>query len=186
MPRALDLAFLQGFQLIQPPNKQQVGELLQHLQWVGDAAAPEGIPDSVDLVAQLAGEHRGRCGARGDGGLGGWGAGPVATAAGPATAGCGGVSSWGCQAWGLQTATGALHPLGRSHRHHQALDFLERLVVDRFTGLLLKGNPDLIIGDPAAVLRDQGDQGIGEFGEVGHQSGQWVGGGSGNPTQTLL
>jgi hypothetical protein len=56
LPRALSLAFLQRFQLIQPPNKQQVGELLPHLQRVGDATAPEGIPDPVDLVAQLAGE----------------------------------------------------------------------------------------------------------------------------------
>ncbi len=83
-------------------------------------------------------------------------------------------------------AAGALHPLGRSHRHHQVLDFLEGVVADRFTGLLLQSRLDLIIRDPAAVLGDQGDQGIGEVGEVGHQSGQWQGGGSGNPTQILL
>jgi hypothetical protein len=77
---------------------------------------------------------------------------------------------------GLQAATRTLHPLGRPHRHHQGLDLLERVVADRFTGLLLQGRPDLIIGDPAAVLRDQGDQGIGEVGEDRHQSELWEGG----------
>ena len=46
-------------------------ELFQHLQRVGDAAAPEGIPDPVDLVAQFTGEHRGRRGARGRSGFAG-------------------------------------------------------------------------------------------------------------------
>jgi len=81
---SLAAALLQGFQLIQPPNEQQVGELLQNLQRVGDAATPEGISDPIDLVAQLAGEHRGRRGARGNGGLAGWGGGPIAAAAGAA------------------------------------------------------------------------------------------------------
>ena len=88
----------------------------------------------------------------------------------PPTAGCRGGSRWGFNALSLQAATGAFHPLGRSHRHHQSLDLLERLVADRFTGLLLQGRPDLIVADPAAVLGDQGDQGIGEVGEDRHQS----------------
>ena len=126
------------------------------------------------------------------GAMGAWTAGAlaaVAGAAGTATACYRGGSRWGFQARGLQSATGALHPLGRSHRHHQVLDFLEGGVADRFSGLPFQGRLDLLIRDPAAVLGDQGDQGIGEFGEVGevgHQSGQWQGVSSGNPTQTLL
>jgi hypothetical protein len=75
----------------------------------------------------------------------------------------------------FQAATGALHPLGRSHRHQQALDLLEGVVADRFTGFLFQGGPDLIVRDPAAVLGDQSDQGIGEVGEDRHQGEYWEG-----------
>jgi len=55
LARALAAAFLKGFQFIQPPNEQEIGELLEDLQRVGNTTAPERIPDSVYLVAELTG-----------------------------------------------------------------------------------------------------------------------------------
>lgn len=179
-------ALLPGFQLIQPPNKQQVGELLQHLQRVGDAAAPEGIPDPIDLVAQLAGEHRGRRGAGGDGGAGRGRGGAVAAAA---AAGAGG---WGPSAWRwiyprrLQPSARALHTLGGTQGHHLALELLQVLIADGLSCLVLQGCADLVVRDPAAVLRDQGDQVVDEVGEVGHRSGlEALGWGSGKQSLGL-
>ena len=45
------LVFLQGVQVVQAAQEQQVSDLLHHLQRVGDAARPERIPDGVDLAA---------------------------------------------------------------------------------------------------------------------------------------
>ena len=36
-----------------------MGDLFYHLNGVGDAARREGVPDSVDLGAKFAGEHKG-------------------------------------------------------------------------------------------------------------------------------
>ena len=44
-------------QVVEAPDEQQVGDLLDDLQRVGDAAGPEGVPDAVDLALQLAGDH---------------------------------------------------------------------------------------------------------------------------------
>jgi len=52
------LALLQGLQLVQSPDEQQVGNLLDDLERVGDPAGPEAVPDLVDLVADIACEHR--------------------------------------------------------------------------------------------------------------------------------
>jgi len=46
-------------QVVQPAQKEQVGDLLDDFQRVGDAAGPEGIPDSVDLALDFAGHHFG-------------------------------------------------------------------------------------------------------------------------------
>ncbi len=54
-------ALFQRMRVIQPPDEQQVGDLFNHLQRIGNAARPEGIPDSVDLAAKFASEHIGRC-----------------------------------------------------------------------------------------------------------------------------
>ena len=48
---------------VEAAQKQQVGDLLDDFQRVGDAARPEGVPDLVDFVAQFTGQH-------GDGGRG--------------------------------------------------------------------------------------------------------------------
>ena len=49
---------LQRVKVIEPANEEQVGDLLDDFERVGDAARPKGIPNSVDLIANVAGEHR--------------------------------------------------------------------------------------------------------------------------------
>ena len=57
--QARGLVFFQGVQVIQPAQEEQVGDLLDDLQRVGDAAGPEGIPDCIDLALDFAGHHFG-------------------------------------------------------------------------------------------------------------------------------
>ena len=54
------LALLQRVQVVEPLDEEQVGDLLDDLERIGDAARPEGIPEGVDLTADFAGEHRAR------------------------------------------------------------------------------------------------------------------------------
>jgi hypothetical protein len=42
-------------QVVEPAQKEQVGDLLDDFERIGDPAGPEGVPDAVDLAAQLAG-----------------------------------------------------------------------------------------------------------------------------------
>lgn len=42
---------------IEPPHEEQVGDLFDHLQRIGDAPRPAGVPDAVDLAADFAGDH---------------------------------------------------------------------------------------------------------------------------------
>ena len=51
------LVLLERLQVVEPADEEQVGDLLDHLQRVGDAAGPEGIPDLVDLATNFVGEH---------------------------------------------------------------------------------------------------------------------------------
>src|SRR3546814_17390876 len=51
------LLLLDRLQLVQPLDEQQVGHLLDDLHWVGDAAAPERVPDLVDLGLDGACDH---------------------------------------------------------------------------------------------------------------------------------
>jgi len=44
-------------QVVQAAKEEQVGDLLDHLQRVADAARPEGIPDAVDLALELPSDH---------------------------------------------------------------------------------------------------------------------------------
>ena len=77
----------------------------------------------------------------------------------------------GLKARGLQATAGPSRLLGRTHRHHQVFGFLHLRVAERLAHLLLQRRLDLAIADPAAVLRDQGDQGVGEVGAEGHWGG---------------
>jgi len=47
----------QRVQVVQAAEEEEVGDLLHHLQGVGDAAGPEGVPDAVDLGFDCAGDH---------------------------------------------------------------------------------------------------------------------------------
>lgn len=49
--------FLEGVDVVKAADEEQVGELLDHRDGVGDAAGPEGFPDFIDLVAEFACEH---------------------------------------------------------------------------------------------------------------------------------
>ena len=42
------LVLLEGLKVIEAPYEQQVGDLLDHLERVGDPARPEGVPDTVE------------------------------------------------------------------------------------------------------------------------------------------
>jgi hypothetical protein len=44
-------------QVVQAAQKEQIGDLLNHLYGVGNAAGPEGVPDLVYLAFEFASEH---------------------------------------------------------------------------------------------------------------------------------
>jgi hypothetical protein len=44
-----------GLLFIQLFDEAQIGQRLDHFQRVGDATAPEGVPDAVCLIAEVAG-----------------------------------------------------------------------------------------------------------------------------------
>ena len=44
------LVLLERVQVVEPAQEQQVGDLLDDFERVGDAAGPEGVPDAVDLA----------------------------------------------------------------------------------------------------------------------------------------
>jgi hypothetical protein len=118
--------------------------------------------------------------------LGVAGGGAVDAAAGP------GAGGWGRSAWRwiyprrLQPSARALHTLGGTQGHHLALELLQVLIADGLSCLVLQGCADLVVRDPAAVLRDQGDQVVDEVSEVGHRSGlETLGWGSGKQSLGL-
>lgn len=51
------LVLLAGLDVIETAHEQKVGDLLDHLERIGDAAGPEGIPDLIDLRANFTVEH---------------------------------------------------------------------------------------------------------------------------------
>lgn len=61
LAQADGLVLFQGVQIVEPALEQQVGDLLDHLDGVGNAAGPESVPDGIDLAAEFACEHGG-CG----------------------------------------------------------------------------------------------------------------------------
>jgi hypothetical protein len=62
---AQGLVLLQRLEFVEALQEEQVGDLLDHLERIADAARPEGIPDAVDLLLDDAGDHvRGFCFAR--------------------------------------------------------------------------------------------------------------------------
>ena len=51
------LALLQLLHLVEALDEDQVGDLLDHLERIGEPARPEVVPDAVDLVAQFTRQH---------------------------------------------------------------------------------------------------------------------------------
>ncbi len=54
---AVSLLLLSGVQLIEPLDKEQIGDLIHHLERVGDAARPERIPDAINLTFSFSCNH---------------------------------------------------------------------------------------------------------------------------------
>jgi hypothetical protein len=63
------LVFLQRVEVVEALEKEEVGDLLDDFEGIGNAAGPEGISEGVNLTADLAGEHGG-IGGSGVAGLG--------------------------------------------------------------------------------------------------------------------
>ena len=55
--QARGFVFLQRVQIVEAFEEQQVGDLLDDFERIGDAASPEGIPECVNFAANFAGEH---------------------------------------------------------------------------------------------------------------------------------
>jgi len=51
------LVLLEGLEVIEALEEEEVGDLLDDLEGIGDAAGPEGVPDGVDFAADGGGEH---------------------------------------------------------------------------------------------------------------------------------
>jgi len=45
-------------QVVEALDEEQVRDLLDHLERVGDTARPEGAPDLIDLASELSGDQR--------------------------------------------------------------------------------------------------------------------------------
>jgi hypothetical protein len=54
---AVGLVFLEGVELVEALDEEQVGELLDDGEWIGDAAGPQGVPDAVDFGFDFACYH---------------------------------------------------------------------------------------------------------------------------------
>jgi hypothetical protein len=52
------LALLQLLHLVEALDEDQVGDLLDDLERIGQASRPEVVPDAVDLVAQFSRQHQ--------------------------------------------------------------------------------------------------------------------------------
>ena len=55
---AIGLLLGQRVQLVQTLDEQQVGQLRDHGQWVGNASGPHRVPDAVNPALEIAGNHR--------------------------------------------------------------------------------------------------------------------------------
>ncbi len=44
-------------QIVEAADKQQIGDLFDHLQRIRNAAGPEGVPNAIDLILDVTGDH---------------------------------------------------------------------------------------------------------------------------------
>jgi hypothetical protein len=49
--------FLERVEIVEAPQEEQLGDLLDDFEGIGNAAGPEGVPEGVDFTADVAGEH---------------------------------------------------------------------------------------------------------------------------------
>ena len=54
---AVGPVLLEGLEIVEALEEQEVGELLHDFERVGDPARPERVPDAVDLGADVTGQH---------------------------------------------------------------------------------------------------------------------------------
>ncbi len=54
---AIGLVLPEGVEFIQPLDEEQVGELLDDGERIGDAAGPQGVPDAVYFGFDFASDH---------------------------------------------------------------------------------------------------------------------------------
>src|SRR5574337_625567 len=50
---SIGLVLRQLVQVVESANKKQIGDLLDHLQWIRNAAGPEGGPNAIDLILDV-------------------------------------------------------------------------------------------------------------------------------------
>ena len=55
LTEGVGLSFFGLLHVVEALGKQQVGDLLNDRQRVGDTARPEGVPDLIDLITDLTG-----------------------------------------------------------------------------------------------------------------------------------
>ncbi len=48
---------LQLVQIVEAADKQQIGDLFDHLQRIRNAAGPESVPNAINLILDVAGDH---------------------------------------------------------------------------------------------------------------------------------
>jgi hypothetical protein len=54
---ATRFVLFEGVEIIEAAQEQQIGDLFHDLKRVGNATGPEGVPDAVDLVPNVACQH---------------------------------------------------------------------------------------------------------------------------------
>src|SRR5262249_17482710 len=58
--RTIRLQLLSGMQIVEPFQEEQISNLLDYLEWVGDSSAPKRVPNPIDLIANFARQHEAR------------------------------------------------------------------------------------------------------------------------------
>lgn len=53
----MGLVLLQLVQIVKAADKQQIGDLFDHLQRIRNAAGPESVPNAIDLILDVTGDH---------------------------------------------------------------------------------------------------------------------------------
>lgn len=57
LAEAIGFALFELLLFVETADEQEVGDLLDHFERVGDATGPESIPNLIDLITDFAGKH---------------------------------------------------------------------------------------------------------------------------------